>query len=67
MFTAKENRRLVILTYISLTVGMIMLYYLFPDNSYKIAAIIIYPFICWLPFDLKWINSKRSKHQESRL
>ncbi|TWT14344.1 hypothetical protein [Planomicrobium sp. CPCC 101079] len=67
MFTAKENRRLVILTYIALTVGMILIYFLFPDNIYKIPAIIIYPFICWLPFDLKWLNSKRRKHQASRL
>ncbi|WP_106532486.1 hypothetical protein [Planomicrobium soli] len=67
MFTAKENRKLLIITYISLTVGMILIYFLFPDNVYKIPAIIIYPFICWLPYDLRWLKAKRRRHLESRL
>lgn len=53
--------KLVKLTYITLTVSMLLLLFFFPDNGYKIALAILIPLIVWLPLDILWIKRRREQ------
>lgn len=57
--------KLVIATYVALTISMLLLLFLFPNNEYKIWLAILIPFIVWLPFDILWLRRRREQKRNS--
>lgn len=62
----KKHPKLVIFTYVTLILGVFLVWWLFPNNNYKLIALAAVPLIAWLPLDIKWIQNKSKERKERK-